>query len=79
MPNSPANQMSGMYQLTKYRLLIGQCTHQTASEAAGPGLVEAEHRGLDMEVTGPGLAEDLATLVPHLDTDHVTIGGKADL
>ena len=60
-------------------LLIGKCTHQTASEAAGPGLVEAEHRGLDMEVTGRGLAKHLATLIPHLDTDHMTIRGKADL
>ena len=54
-------------------------THQAAPEAAGPGLVEAEHRGLEMEVTSPGLAQHLPALVPHLDTDHVTIRGEADL
>ena len=54
-------------------------THQAASEAAGPGLVEAEHWGLEMEVTSPGLAQHLPTLVTHLDTDHVPIRGKADL
>ena len=32
-----------------------------------------------MEVTGRGLAKHLATLIPHLDTDNMTIGGKANL
>lgn len=54
-------------------------TYQAAPEAAGPGLVEAEHRGLEVCVPRPGLAQHLPALVPHPHTDHVTIRGEADL